>query len=179
MVFPKELHWNITFLVLSGKMIFLFPENMILPLDGKWKVIFLKKVHEHTIFSSNVLKKWRWSFQKGLHWDMIFLVLSGKMVFFPENMISFRWAESERWSFSRNTWKYDIFCVHVLVLLTWHHAPPSKKNQRWSYPTQTHLKVIEVLDWHSRTSSSNSLYFHGDFYRPFHVLFSSEKNQET
>ena len=32
------------------------------------------------ICSSNVLK--RWSFQKEAHWDMIFLVLSGKMVFF-------------------------------------------------------------------------------------------------
>ena len=45
------------------------------------------------IFSSNVLK--RWSFQKGPRRDMIFLVLSGKIVFFPENMIFFPWAESE------------------------------------------------------------------------------------
>ena len=30
MVFPKKLRWNMIFLVLSGKMIFLFPENMIL-----------------------------------------------------------------------------------------------------------------------------------------------------
>ena len=39
------------------------------------------------IFSSNLLK--RWSFQKGPRRHMIFLVLSGKMVFFPENMIFF------------------------------------------------------------------------------------------
>ena len=30
MVFPKKLHWNMIFLALSGKMMFLFPENMIL-----------------------------------------------------------------------------------------------------------------------------------------------------
>ena len=30
MVFPKKSHWNMIFLVLSGKMILLFPENMIL-----------------------------------------------------------------------------------------------------------------------------------------------------
>ena len=30
MVCPKKLPWNMIFLVLSGKMIFLFPENMIL-----------------------------------------------------------------------------------------------------------------------------------------------------
>ena len=178
------MRWKMIFLVLSGRMIFLFPENIMLPLRRKMKDDLsqknnnkkTKKKHGNMIFSSNVLK--RWSFQKGPRWDMIFLVLSGKMVFFPEN-IFFPWAESERWSFSRNTWKYDIFCVHVRVLLTWHQDPLPKKNQRWSYPEQTHLKVIDVLDWHSRTSSSNPLYFHGDFYRRFHVLFSSEKNQET
>ena len=126
MVFPKKSRWNMIFLVLLGKMIFLFPENMILPPDGKWKIIFLKKIHGNMIFSSNVLK--RWSFQKRLlRWGMIFIVLSGKMVFFPENMIFLPWAGSEGWPFSRNTWKYDISCVHVWVLQTWCHAPLSKK----------------------------------------------------
>ena len=67
------------FLVLSGKMIFVFPENMILPLRRKIKDNLSQKIHGN-IFSSNVLKGW--SFQKGLRWDMIFFVLSGKMVFF-------------------------------------------------------------------------------------------------
>ena len=40
--FQKKSHWNI-FFVLSGKTIFLFPENMILFLDTKRKMIFLKK----------------------------------------------------------------------------------------------------------------------------------------
>ena len=87
MVFPKKSLWNLIFLVLSGNMIFLFPENMILPLDRKWKMIFLKKVHGNMIFSSIVLK--RWSFQKGPRRDRIFLVLPGKVVFFP-------WSENER-----------------------------------------------------------------------------------
>ena len=81
MVFPKKLRWNIIFLLLSGKMIFLFPKNMILPPDGKWKMIFLKKLHGN-VFFSNVLK--RWSFQKGSRWDMIFLVLSGNVVLFSQ-----------------------------------------------------------------------------------------------
>ena len=69
------------------------------------------------IFSSNVLK--RWSFQKGLlRWGMIFIVLSGNMVFFPQNMIFFPWKESERRGFPRSTWKYEIICVHVRVLQT-------------------------------------------------------------
>ena len=37
-------------------------------LGGKWKMIFLKKMHGNIIFSSNFLK--RWSFQKGPRWDM-------------------------------------------------------------------------------------------------------------
>ena len=79
-VFPKKSNWNIIFLVLSGKIIFLFPENMILHLRRKMKDDLSQKIHGNLIFSSNFLK--RWSFLKGLRWDMIFLVLSGKMVFF-------------------------------------------------------------------------------------------------
>ena len=37
MVFPKNLRWNMTFLVLSGKMIFPFPENMILHVGRKMR----------------------------------------------------------------------------------------------------------------------------------------------
>ena len=72
-------------------------------------------------------------------------------IFFPKTYL-FPWTGSERWPFSRNTWKYDIFCVHVRVLQTWCHAPLPKKNQRWSYPAKIHLKVIDVLDWHPRKS---------------------------
>ena len=177
MILPKKSSWNMIFFVLSGKMIFLFPENMIVPLRRKMKDdLSQNKKHKNMIFSSflNFV-------QKGPRWYMIFVVLPGKMVFFSRNMIFFLWAESERWPFSRNTEKYDISCVHnVRVLQTWRHAPLSKKNQRWSYHAKIHLKVIDVLDWHSRKSSSNSLCFHGDLYRRFHVLHSREKKpQET
>ena len=56
--------------------------------------------------------------------------------------------------------------------------PSVKKNQRWSYLAKIHLNVINVLDWHPRKSSSSSLYFHGDSYRHFHVLLSSN-NKKT
>ena len=77
------------------------------------------------------------------------------------------------------TW---YFCVHVRMLKPWDHAPPQKKKkkiQRWSYSAEIHMKVINVLDWHSRKSPSNSMYFHGGLWRRFHILLSSEKNQET
>ena len=78
MVFPKKSSWNKIFLVLSGKMIFILPDNMILPFRRKMNDDLSQKIRGN-IFSSNTLK--RWSFQKELRWDMIFLVLSGKMVF--------------------------------------------------------------------------------------------------
>ena len=80
MVFPKKLRRNMIFLVLSGKMIFLFPENMILHVRWKMKDNLSWKIHENMIFFSGLLK--RWSFQKEPRRHMIFLVLSGKMVFF-------------------------------------------------------------------------------------------------
>ena len=73
------------FLVLSGNIIFPFPENMILSAGLKMKHDLSQKTHGNMIFSSNVLKGW--SFQKGLCWDMI--------AFFPKDGI-----------FSR---KHDIF----------------------------------------------------------------------
>ena len=70
--------------------------------------IFLKKVHENMIFSANVLE--RWSFQKKKkksHRNMVFLVLSGKMIFpFSKNMILFfRWKMKDHIS-EKDTWKY-------------------------------------------------------------------------
>ena len=109
MVFPKKLHWCMIFLVLSGKMIFLFPGSMILFFRQKmkydlsqkntWKYGIFCKFFEKVIFP----KKWQW--------NMIFLVLLGKMIFlFPENMILF-FRQKMRYDFSqKNTWKYDIFC---------------------------------------------------------------------
>ena len=68
------------FFVLSGKMIFLFPENMILPLRRKMKDdLSQKNTRKYDIFFKRSEK---WSFQKVQRWDMIFVVLSGKMVFF-------------------------------------------------------------------------------------------------
>ena len=67
--FQKKLHWNMIFLVLPGKMIFRFPENMLL--------FFRRKMKDHL---SRKIKK--------IHRNMIFSVYSVKMVFlFPINMI--------------------------------------------------------------------------------------------
>ena len=99
-------------------------------------------------------------------------MLYGKMVFFPENMIFFLWTENERWSFSRNTWYFLYIRIDVtnrIICLS------AKKIQRWSSPAKIHLKVIDILGWHSGKSSNNPLHLYGDPYRRFHILLSSEK----
>ena len=88
MFFPKKLHWNMIFLVLSGKTILLHPENMILFFRRKLKDDISQKIHANKIFSSNVLK--RWSFQKNRAGVWYFLqYLERWYFFFPENVINF------------------------------------------------------------------------------------------
>ena len=105
MIFPRKLRWNMILLVSSGKMIFLFPQNMILFFRRKMKDDLSQKIHGNMIFSSNVLK--RWSFQKKSHWNIVFLVSSGKMVFLSlKNMIFFlRQKMKDR----LNLWIHFIF----------------------------------------------------------------------
>ena len=107
MVFPKKLRWNMIFLVLLGKMIFIFPENMILHVRWKMKDDLSFKIHGNIIFSSGLPK--RWSFQEGPRRHRIFLVLSGKMVFFPESMIFFSLGRKWKTAFLR---KYmEAWCI--------------------------------------------------------------------
>ena len=83
------------FLVSSGKMIFLFPENMILFFRQKMKDdLSLKNAWKYDIFfkcSEKIV------FSKKSHWNMIFLLSSGEMAFlFSENMIFFLRKENGR-----------------------------------------------------------------------------------
>ena len=86
----KQLSMEYHFCCIIKKILF-FPTIWSYSLDGKWKMIFLIKLHRNMIFSSNVLKGC--SFKKTSHQSMKFLVLSGKMEFlFPKNVM-----EDERW----------------------------------------------------------------------------------
>ena len=95
MVFRKRSPWNMIFLVLVGNMIFLFPENLILPRDGKWKMIFLRKKYTEIwyfiqmFWKDGLFKKDRadiWSFLYSLK----------RWFFFRENGTFFPWTENER-----------------------------------------------------------------------------------
>ena len=113
------------FLVLLGKIIFLFPKNVILPLRRKMKDdLSQKNRRKYDIFFKSSEKT---IFLKRAAPGHDLSSIIWKDGIFPENKIFFICAESERRSFSRNTWKYDIFCVHVKVLQTWRHALCQKK----------------------------------------------------
>ena len=127
------------FLVLSGKIIFVFPENMIFSFRHKRKII--RKIPGNMIFHSNVLK--RWFFQKNSCLNMIFFVIPGKMVFlFFEKICYFFFRQKMKEEddlyqkihgniifsvFMRRCYKYDM------TLLA--------KNQRCPCPEKMHLTV--------------------------------------
>ena len=141
-----------SFLYYGERWYFFFPKIWSCPLDGKWKMIFLKKYTE--IYFLQIFWK-DGLFNRDCAGTWSFLHYLESWYFFPENMIFFPREESERWSFSGNTWKYEIFCVHVRVSQTWRRALLSKKVK--DDPAKIHQKVIDALDWHSRKSSSSSL----------------------
>ena len=126
--FEKKTRWTMIFLVLSGKMIFLFPKNMILPLRQKmkddlsqkntWKCDIFFRCSEKMVFSKRIV----------LGHDLSCIIWKDG-IFFSANMIFFPWEQSEGQSFSRNTWKYAASCVHVRVLQTCRHAILPKKSR--------------------------------------------------
>ena len=152
-------------------------DHMILFFRGKVKKDFSpKKIHGNVIFSSNVLK--RLPFKKIVpeHDFSCIIWKNGKKAFFPTR-------EHDIFFFGRimkDDLAQEIHGNMILFLYTYRCykldiKPPCQKNHRWSSPAKIHLKIIDILDWHSRKSSNNSLYFYGDLYRQFQMLLSCEK----
>ena len=177
MVFPKKSYWNMILLALSGKMIFLLPENMILPLRRKMKDDLSQKKKKNT-WKYDILFKCsqKMVFSKKMHSAMIYLVLiAWQDVFFTWKHDIFSLDEKWNMIFLKKymeIWYFLYIRVDVTNMIL---RPSAKRNQGWSSPTKIHLKVTDILYWHSRKSSNNSLYFNGDLYRSFHILLSSEK----
>ena len=96
-VFPKKTaqEYDLSCITRPGKMIFLFPENMILLFRREMKGdLSQKSTWKYDIFFKCSEKM---VFPKKSHWNIIFLLSSGKMAFLsPENMIFFLRTENER-----------------------------------------------------------------------------------
>ena len=165
------------FLVLSGKMMFFSPENMILFFRQKIKDDFSQKnTWKYDVFSKCSEKM---VFPKISHWNMIFLVLSGKMVLFYRTYDIFSLDGKSKMIFLRKYMEIWYF-LYIYINVTNMILPFCQKNERRSSPEKIHLKVIDILDWHPKKISNDSLHFYGDLHRRFHILLSSErKKQET
>ena len=97
---------------------------------------------------------------------------------FPKNTISFNGRKIKD-DLSQEVHRGTVFYVFTCRRYKRGVRFLFQKNQRWPSPAKIHLKMIDSLGWHSRNGSNNCLYFYGDFYRRFHILLSSEINQET
>ena len=62
--------------------------------------------------------------------------------FSPEYYLVF-WSENERWSFSKNSSKYDTFCIFSKddIFFYKYDITLLSKKQRWSSPEIIHLKM--------------------------------------
>ena len=133
------------FLVLSEKMIFIFPENIILFFRQKMKDdLSQKKIHGNMIFSSNILK--RCSFQIKSHWNMIFLVLSERWYFvFTRKYDLFSLDGKWKVIFLKKyieIWYFLYICINVTKMIL-HFC---QKKSKTIFPRENTLKG----DWHSR-----------------------------
>ena len=105
MVVPKKSLWNMIFLVFLGKMIFLYPENMILPPRRKMKDnLSQKNTREFDIFFQ-CSEKMVFPKSTAPGHDLSCIIWKDG-VFFPKNMIFFPWTENE-------THGYMIFSVYT------------------------------------------------------------------
>ena len=95
-----------------GKDDVFFPENMILFFRQKMKDDLCRKKYMEIWYFLQMFRKDGIFKKIVLEYDLSCLTWKDS-IFFPENMILFLWTKNERWSFSRNTWKYDIFCIYA------------------------------------------------------------------
>ena len=161
---------------------------------GKWKMIFLKKVHGNMIYSSNVLK--RWSFQKNRTGIWSFFYHQEIWHFFFPKMWYFFYRRKMKDNLSQKIHANMIFvvCSVKMVFLF-----PANMKLRFCpkikddlFPKNTLRDDISditekddlyprkddfgILDWHSRKSSNDPSYFYGDLFKDFHILLSNGKN---
>ena len=130
-----------SFLYYWERWYFFFPKIWSYSFDRKWKTIFLEKnTWKYYIFfkySEKIV------FSKQLHRNMIFLVLSGKMVFFPRKHDIFSLDGKWKMIFLK---KYMIFSVHTYRCNKQDNMPLCQKNSKMIFSCKNTLKG----DWHSR-----------------------------
>ena len=163
------------FLVLSGKMIFLFPENIILFFRRKMKDdLSQKNTWKYDIFFKCPEKM---VFPKKSRLNMIFLVLSGKMVFFFRKIYFFFGRKMED-DLSQEIHGNMIFSVYMYKCYKYDITSLQKKSKM----IFSRKKVIDILDRILERVPTILCTFMETFIGVFIYCFSVKqktKNQET
>ena len=139
MVFPKNRAGIWSFSHYWERSCFFFPKIWSYTLDGKWKMIFLKKYTEIWYFLQALLKDGHCKRDRAGTWS--FLYYLKRWYFFLENVIFFPWAESEGLSSSGNTWKHDASPSEEKQgsWYIWSRFGPSLNLFIWRYSTMNNL----------------------------------------
>ena len=99
-------------------------------------------------------------------------------IFFPKTWYFFL-RRKVRDDLSQEIHGNMIFSVYTYGCYKRGATPLCQKISKMVLSRKRNLKVVDVLDWHPRKGSSNSLYFHGDLYERFHVFLSCEKTENS
>ena len=138
MVFPKNCVGTWSFLYYRERWYFLFPKIWSYTLDGKWKMIFLKKNMEIWYFLQTL---WKDGLPKKVRAGTCLSCIIWKDgIFFPENMIFFHRAESERRPFPGDTWKHDA-------------SPSKEKQETWYIGLKLGLS-LNLFGWRYSTMNN-------------------------
>ena len=180
MVFPKKSRWNLS-RIIGKDHVSLSWKYDLNPRRKMKDDLFQKNTRKYNIVFRPPEKK-IFSRRTAPGYDLSCIIWKDG-IFFPKTWYFFSLGRKPATTFRKEYMEIWYFlCTRVGVTNLMSRpppTPPAKKIQGCPYPAKIHLKVIEVLDWHPGNSSSKSLYLLRDLYKRFHVLLSSEKNQET
>ena len=142
MLFPKNCAGIWSFLYYRERWYFFSPKIWSYTLDGKWKMIFLKKYMEIWYFLQAFWKDGLSKMGRAGTWS--FLYYLERWYFLPENMIFLSWTESERRPFPGNTWEHDA-SPSEKIQETWYIGSsfsPSLNLSGWRYSTMNNLQYL-------------------------------------
>ena len=174
MFFPKNCAGIWSFLYYWEISNFFFPKTLSYPLDGKWKISFSKKYTEICFFLQMFWKDGL--FKKDCAATWYFLHYQERWFFSPKTSYFLLGTKVRDDLFQEIDGNMVIF-VYTCGCYKRGATLLCQKKRGRSYPPKINLKVIDVLDFLSRRRFSNSLYIHGDLYRRFYILLSSEEKQ--
>ena len=147
MVFPKTSRWNMIFLVLSGKMIFLFPKNIILHLRQKMKDDLSQKNTQKYYIFFKPSEKMVFRKRAALGHDLSCIIWKDG-IFFPKTWYFF-FGQEVRGDLSQEIHGNMIFSVYMYECYKRGVTPLCQKKSKMVLSRKNAPKG----DWRSRLTS--------------------------